>query len=289
MSITATKEYLEDLVGFKTIREMPSTKMPVLWISAQDCTGCKESFIRSSSFLDLEDFLLDYVSLEYSELFSTTSGHSLDDHKESVISRFGGEYVLVVEGSIPMNDNFLMVGGKSIKEEILLAAKHAKAILAYGSCSSWGGIAAAQPNPTGAAPVTELIKDVPIALIPGCPPIAEVMVGTLLYLQTHGCLPELDKKGRPKLFYQHTVHQQCHRKPFFDQKLFAESFDDEGSQRGYCLFKLGCKGPTAFNSCESIGWNEGTCSPVGVGATCIACSEKGFWDKGSFCTRKSRG
>jgi hydrogenase small subunit len=256
-------------------------------MSAQDCTGCIESFIRSA-FVNINDLLQDLISLEYSELLSIASGEQLEKHKDKVIEENKGEYILIIEGSIPESDDFLTIGGHSFKEDILHAARHAKAILAFGSCSSWGGIAAASPNPTGAVPITELIKDVPIALIPGCPPIAEIMVGTLLHIHTHGCLPELDKKGRPKKFYQYTVHQQCHRKPFFDQKLFVESYDDEGAHKDYCLFKLGCRGPSTFNSCECMGWNGGLGSPIMAGAACIGCSEKGFWDKGTLCSRKTK-
>ncbi|MEQ6391033.1 hypothetical protein RZN22_17250, partial [Bacillaceae bacterium S4-13-58] len=103
-----------------------------------------------------------------------------------------------------------------------------------------------------------------------------LIIGTLLHIHFHGELPELDKKFRPKMFYQTTVHATCHRKPYFDQKLFVESYNSEEAQKGYCLFKLGCKGPTAFNACESLGQER--C--IVAGFCCIGCSEKGFWDKG---------
>ncbi|WP_131927740.1 hypothetical protein [Effusibacillus lacus] len=85
------------------------------------------------------------------------------------------------------------------------------------------------------------------------------------------------------MFYECTVHQLCQRKPFFDQKLFVESYDDEAAKKGYCLLKLGCKGPSTFNACESLGWNGVGCSPVGAGMPCMGCSEKNFWDKGPLC------
>ncbi|QCJ42830.1 [NiFe] hydrogenase small subunit HydA [Bacillus sp. S3] len=254
-------------------------RLPVIWISALDCTGCKEAFTRSFEPSTL-DTLLNFISLEYSELLSAASGEHVEAHKESIFEKYKGEYVLAVEGSVPGSDEFLMIAGKSVREEIYHAAKNAKAVIAVGSCSAWGGIPAAGLNPTNAEDVMAVIpEEVPVALVPGCPPIPEAIIGTLLHIHFHGELPELDKKKRPMVFYQKTVHMTCHRKPYFDQKLFVESYDDEGTRKGYCLFKLGCKGPTAFNACESMGYNR--C--IAAGFSCIGCSEKGFWDKGGFC------
>ncbi|CRK84961.1 hydrogenase small subunit [Neobacillus massiliamazoniensis] len=259
-------------------------RLPIIWISALDCTGCKEAFTRSFEPSSL-DAILNFISLEYSELLSVASGFQVEEHKETIFEKYKGQYVLAVEGGIPGSDEFLMIAGKSVREEIIQAAKNAKAVIAVGSCSAWGGITSAGSNPTNSVDLRTLIPDdIPVALVPGCPPIPEVIVGTFLHIHFHGELPELDKKLRPKAFYQTTVHMTCHRKPYFDQKLFAESYDDEGARKGYCLFKLGCKGPTAFNACESIVSER--C--ISAGFTCIGCSEKNFWDKGSFCGKKKK-
>ncbi|MDP4086821.1 MAG: hydrogenase small subunit [Bacillota bacterium] len=282
--------HLAEKFGFeRNVMEqvLSKKKLPLLWISAQDCTGCQESFLRNS-FPGIEELFLNWISLEYSELLSFSSGYQIESHKENIINSNFGEYILVVEGSIPTNDEYLTVGGCSVKEEIIHAARGAKAVFAFGSCSSWGGIGAAKPNPTGAISLQELLPDVKVVIVPGCPPIAEVMVDCLLHFYVYDVLPELDKKGRPKKFYECTVHQQCHRKEFFDKGLFAEHYDDEGALKGYCLFKLGCRGPSTFNACESCSWNEGLCSPIGAGASCIGCSEKNFWDRGPLCFRKTK-
>ncbi|WP_066304666.1 hydrogenase small subunit [Bacillus sp. FJAT-29814] len=264
--------------------EQTDQRLPVIWISALDCTGCKEAFLRSFEPSSL-DTLLHFISLEYSELLSAASGYQLEEHKESIFEKYEGQYVLAVEGGIPGSDEYLMIAGKSVREEIIQAARHAKAVIAFGSCSAWGGLPAAGVNPTQAADIRAVIpEEIPVALVPGCPPIPEVMIGTLLHVHFHGELPELDKKMRPKEFYKTTVHMNCHRKAYFDQKLFALSYDDEGAQKGYCLFKLGCKGPTAFNACESI--DQERC--IAAGFCCIACSEKDFWDKGGFSGKKRK-
>ncbi|TDL76885.1 twin-arginine translocation signal domain-containing protein [Rhodococcus qingshengii] len=147
-------------------------RVPVVWLQFQDCTGCSETFIRSSQ-PKTESVLLEIISLEYSDVISAPSGHQAEASMKQVLKDYKGEYILAVEGSIPDDDAFLTVGGVSAKETFLEMASGAQAIIAYGSCSSWGGIAVAHPNPTGAKPVTRFIKDTPTILVPGCPPIAE--------------------------------------------------------------------------------------------------------------------
>ncbi|MCP8970357.1 hydrogenase small subunit [Ectobacillus ponti] len=264
-----------------------SKRVPVIWLQFQDCTGCSESFIRSSH-PKVESVLFEMVSLEYTEALSAASGYQAEEARRHVMEKYPGEYVLAVEGSVPTKDEFCMVGGQSAKDTLLEAAKGAKAILAYGSCSSWGGIPAAYPNPTGAVPITDLIKDKPIVRVPGCPPIAEVMTGVIAHLITFGTVPELDHVGRPKAFYRHRIHDKCNRRAYFDAGLFAESFDDEGARQGYCLYKVGCKGPTTYSSCAEMRWNGGVSYPIQSGNPCIGCTEQNFWDNGSFFERRAK-
>lgn len=264
-----------------------SKRVPVIWLQLQDCTGCSESFIRSAH-PRIESVLLDMISLEYTEVLSAASGHRIEEARKQAMEKYKGEYILAVEGSIPGHDEFLMIGGASAKETLLESAKHAKAVIAYGSCSSWGGIAAAQPNPTGAMPIADVIKDKAVIRVPGCPPIAEVMTGVIAHLITFGTVPELDGQGRPKAFYRHRIHDKCNRRAYFDAGLFAESFDDEGLKQGYCLYKLGCKGPTTYNSCAEMRWNGGVSYPIQSGNPCIGCAENRFWDDGPFTTRVAK-
>ncbi|NRD80478.1 hydrogenase small subunit [Bacillus sp. BRMEA1] len=264
-----------------------NSRVPVVWLQFQDCTGCSESFIRSSQ-PKTESVLLQMISLEYSEVLSAPSGYQAEGSMEQVLNDFKGQYILAVEGSIPSDESFLTVGGKSCKDTFLEMSTGAKAIIAYGSCSSWGGIAAAHPNPTGAKPVTDFVSNTPVILVPGCPPIAEVMTGVIAHMITFGKLPELDQFGRPKAFYRHRIHDKCNRRAYFDAGLFVESFDDEGAKQGYCLYKVGCKGPTTYNSCAEMRWNGGVSYPIQSGNPCIGCAERNFWDNGSFFTRRAR-
>jgi len=130
-----------------------------------------------------------------------------------------------------------------------------------------------------------VITDKPIIKVPGCPPIPEVMTAVVTYVATFDRIPELDRQGRPKMFYSQRIHDKCYRRPHFDAGQFVEAWDDESARKGYCLYKMGCKGPTTYNACSTVQWNEGTSFPIKAGHGCIGCSEDGFWDKGSFYNR----
>ena len=114
------------------------------------------------------------------------------------------------------------------------------------------------------------------------------MTGVLTYILTFDRLPELDRIGRPKMFYGQRMHDKCYRRPFFDAGQFVESWDDDGARKGWCLYKMGCRGPTTYNSCSTVRWNNGTSWPIGSGHGCIGCSEANFWDNGPFYERLCR-
>jgi len=180
------------------------------------------------------------------------------------------------------NPGYSTIAGISNHDMLVDAAKGAAAIIAVGTCSTYGGIPHASPNPTGAVSVSDIIKDKPIVNVPGCPPIPVVITGVLAHYLTFGTLPELDHIGRPAAFYGNSIHDRCYRRPFYDKGKFAETFDDEGARKGWCLFKLGCKGPTTYNACATTKWNDGTSFPIEAGHPCLGCSEPDFWDGGGF-------
>lgn len=252
----------------------------VIWLSFQECTGCTESLTRSHT-PSLEGLILDHVSLDYHHTLQAASGAAAEQARERAMHENAGEYLLVVDGSIPVgNPGYSTIAGVSNEDMLREAAKGAAAVIAVGSCAAYGGLPAAQPNPTGAVPVNRLVTEKPVVNVPGCPPIPVVITGVLAHFLTFNTLPELDVLGRPKVFYGETIHDRCYRRPFYDQGKFAESFDDEGARRGWCLFKLGCKGPIAYNACATTKWNQGVSFPIQSGHGCIGCSEPGFWDMG---------
>lgn len=268
----------------KSLEKTP--RMPVIWEHYQECTCCSESFIRSDHPI-VADIILDKISLDYTLTLMAASGEQAEAAKRDTMKKYHGEYILCVEGSVPLGDdgNYCCIAGKTAKEALIEAAEGAKAIIAWGSCATNGCVQAAHPNPTGATPIHKIIKNKPIIRVPGCPPIGEVMAGVIVHVVAFGRLPELDRMGRPKAFYAKRVHDSCYRRPYFDAGLFAETFDDQNAKDGYCLYKVGCKGPMTYNSCGTIKWNNGVSYPIQSGHGCIGCSEEGFWDNGPFYER----
>jgi hydrogenase small subunit len=263
-------------------------RIPIIWLHFQECTCCSESFIRSSHPI-VADILLDKVSLDYTETLMAASGIQAEDALKNTMTKYKGEYILCVEGSVPTAADgvYCMIGGKTSMQILDEAAEGAKAIIAWGSCACNGCVQAAKPNPTSATPIHKLVKGKPVIKVPGCPPIGEVMAGVIVHLLTFGKIPELDRMGRPKAFYSKRVHDSCYRRPYFDAGLFVESFDDENAKKGYCLYKVGCKGPSTYNACGVTKWNGGTSFPIQSGHPCIGCSEENFWDNGRFYERGS--
>jgi len=254
----------------------------VIWLSFQECTGCTESLTRSHS-PTVEGLILGQISLDYHHTLQAAAGSAAEHAREAAMKENYGKYLLIVDGSIPVgNAGYSTIAGISNKDMLLETAKGAAAIVSVGTCAAYGGIPKANPNPTGAVAVSDLIKDKPIINVPGCPPIPVVITGVLAHYLTFGTIPELDDVGRPKVFYGETIHDRCYRRPFYDKGLFAESFDDEGARKGWCLFKLGCKAPVTYNACATTKWNAGTSFPIQSGHGCIGCSEPNFWDMGGF-------
>ncbi len=266
-------------------------RIPVLWLHGLECTCCSESFIRSAHPL-AKDVILSMISLDYDSLIMAAAGHQAESIIDEVIEKYKGNYILAVEGNPGLDEGktggmSCIVGGKPFTEQLRHAAQNAKAIISWGSCASWGCVQAAKPNPTGATPIHKVsgIGNAPIIKVPGCPPIAEVMTGVVTYMLTFDRLPSLDRQGRPLMFYSQRIHDKCYRRAHFDAGQFVEKFDDEAARKGYCLYKIGCKGPTTYNACSTIRWNGGLSFPIQAGHPCIGCSEDGFWDKGGFYDR----
>lgn len=255
-----------------------SQRPPVIWLSAQECTGCTESLLRSTH-PTLEQLILDAISLDYHEALSAGAGHQAEAHKHASMQEHKGKYILVVDGSIPTKDGgiYCKVADKPILQHVKEAVADAGAIIAIGSCAAWGGIPSSGPNPTGAKGLNEIIRDRTIINIPGCPPNPYNFLTTVLYILTFDRLPELDKKGRPKFAYGQLIHENCERRPHYDAGRFAIEFGDEGHRQGWCLYKLGCKGPETFANCPSILYGEvgSGAWPVGTGHPCFGCTEQG--------------
>ncbi|MGP0086464.1 MAG: hydrogenase small subunit [Steroidobacteraceae bacterium] len=261
-------------------------RTPVLWLHGLECTCCSESFIRSAHPL-AKDVVLSMLSLDYDDTLMAASGYQAEAALAAVREKYKGNYILAVEGNPPLNEDgmYCIVGGRPFVDLLKETAADAKAVIAWGACASYGCVQAAKPNPTHAVPIDKVITGKPIIKIPGCPPIAEVMTGVVSYMLTFDRIPELDRQNRPKMFYGQRIHDKCYRRGHFDAGQYVEKWDDEGARKGYCLYKMGCKGPTTYNACSTVKWNDGVSFPIESGHGCFGCSEDNFWDKGGFYNR----
>jgi hydrogenase small subunit len=256
----------------------PAKRPSVIWLHFQECTGCSESLLRAEH-PTLEKLILDVISLDYHETLFAAAGHQAEAARRSAMAANKGKYLLVVEGAIPTKDNgiYCKVGGQTAIEMVRECAAGAAAVVAIGSCASWGGMPSTGPNPTGASSAGVALGK-PVVTIPGCPPSPYNFLSTVVHYLTFGTLPEVDKIGRPKFAYSRLIHENCERRAHFDAGRFALEFGDEGHRQGWCLYKLGCKGPETYANCPVIGFNDlGEVSwPVGCGHPCIGCSEAGI-------------
>lgn len=260
-------------------------RQSVIWLSFQECTGCTESLTRSFN-PTIEDMIFDLISLDYHETLQAASGAAAEQARLAAMAANKGRYVVIVDGSVATKDDgvYSTNAGKTNLEVLRETVADAMAVISVGTCAAFGGIPHANPNPTGAVPVSDIITDKPLINISGCPPIPEAIAGTVAYLVTFNKLPDLDQLRRPKSFFGDSIHDRCYRRPFYDKGLFAKSFDDEGARRGWCLYEVGCKGPVTYNACATTKWNGGVSFPIQSGHGCLGCSEPNFWDKGGFYT-----
>lgn len=273
--------------GIAQVVEALETKprLPVIWLHFQECTCCSESFLRMYH-PDLATLLFENISLDYDETLMAAAGHQAEKSRHETMQKYDGEYLLMIEGSVPMGSpGYCTIGGQSALQVLEETVPSCKAVISWGNCACSTCVQGAHPNPTEARAIHKLVKGKPVINVQGCPPIPDVMAGVVVYLLTFDRIPQLDALGRPLAFYSRRVHDTCYRRANFDAGLFVEAFDDENAKHGYCLYKIGCRGPSTYNSCGIIRWNEGTSYPIQSGHPCLGCSEAGFWDNGPFYQR----
>jgi hydrogenase small subunit len=276
-SLAAAAVGLPAGAGVKMAEAAIAGKKPsVIWLSFQECTGCTESLLRTN-YPGLAELLLDLISLDYHETLMVPSGYLAEKSLQEAMEQHAGKFVLVVEGSIPTKDGgiYCMIGGRTALEILEEVAEKAGAIIAIGSCASWGGIPSADPNPTGAKGAPEILAGKTVISIPGCPSNPYNFLGTVLQYATFGSLPELDDLGRPVWAYGRVIHEHCPRRAHFDAGRFVEQFGDNGHRQGWCLYKMGCKGPVTHANCSVQNFGDVVDAwPIGLGHPCVGCTEQ---------------
>ena len=256
-------------------------KPTLVWLEFQDCCGNTESFLRASR-PTVADIVLDTLSIDYQETIMAAAGHQAEAALRGVVETKKGQYIVVVEGSIPTGAGgaYCTIGGRSALQIAREVCGGAAATIAIGTCASFGGIPAASPNPTGALSVADAVPGLKNLInMPACPANGENLAAVVVHYLSFGAWPALDHLHRPMFAYGKTIHDNCERRAHFDAGQYVENWGDAGHRVGYCLYKMGCKGPVTYQNCPSIGWNSGTNWPIGCGHPCVGCAEPNFWDR----------
>ncbi len=252
----------------------------LVWLEFQDCTGDSESFLRSAS-PTVAQILLETLSVNYHETLMVPSGGLATKSLNDTIAQNPGQYLVVVEGSIPTADGgaYCVIGGRSALAIVQEVCAQAAAVITVGTCSGSGGWPAATPNPTGAVGVKAAVPGLANHVnLPGCPMNVTNLAAVIVYYLTNNALPPLDGEDRPLSIYGNLVHDQCERRSFYDKGEFVRAWGDAGHRAGWCLYKMGCRGPETHSNCPTVLWNDGTQWPVGAGHPCIGCTTASFWD-----------
>ncbi len=252
---------------------------PLVWLEFQDCAGNTEALLRASR-PSVADIVLNTLSVNYHETIMAPAGKAAEKSLYDTVDQQKGKYLVVVEGSIPTKDGgiYCTVGGKTALDIVNRVCKNAAATIAIGACSFYGGWPAASPNPTGAVGVKDAVPGITLINLPGCPANAANITATVVHYLTFGALPATDQLGRPLFAYGKRIHDNCERRAHFDAGQFVEEWGDEHHRAGWCLYKMGCKGPATFHNCPTVRYNDGVSWPVGSGHGCVGCSEVAFWD-----------
>jgi hydrogenase small subunit len=262
------------------VKALEQTRRPALvWLEFQDCAGNSESALRAGhpSFADI---VLDLLSWNYHETVMAPSGKAAEKSLHDTVTMERGNYIAVIEGSIPLAENgvYCTIGGRSAIDIAQEVCTNAYATIAVGTCASFGGIPAAAGGVTGAVGVSQAIPGLRLINLSACPMNGANLAATLVHYLTFKELPATDTLGRPLFAHGDRIHDDCPRRAHYDAGQFVQEWGDEGHRQGWCLYKMGCKGPATDYNCPRIQWNDGTNWPIGVGHGCVGCAQPGFWD-----------
>jgi len=269
---------------------MVSRKYPIVWIQGAGCTGCSISILNSVS-PRIQNLLLDELVpghrlnlLFHATIMAGQGEPVIKVLKDTEKNRKGG-YILVVEGAIPTAQGGIYgsIGERDGKHLTILQSvqelgRNALLTISLGTCSAFGGIPAAESNPTLCKGVKDIFDekqiDTPVINVPGCPPHPDWFVGTVSAILFSGIQAlDLDDLARPRLFYGKLIHENCPRRADFDKGKFAKVLGDAG-----CMYELGCKGHYTYADCPLRQWNNGVSWCVKAGSPCLGCVEPEFPD-----------
>ncbi len=256
--------------------ESAAVKRPsVIWLNFASDTGCTEALIKAS-YPNAAQLILEILSLDYNETIMAAAGDQAEEILDHALKR--GDYILIVEGGIPTKPGYGMIARREMLDIGKEFAERATAVIAVGSCATWGGVPAGDPNPAAIKGVREALG-VECINLDLCPVNEGILVATVVDFLLTKRVPELDQHGRPKIFYGQTIHDQCERRGHFNAGRFVERFGSPEEELGYCLYKMGCKGPDTYANCSKFRYNDRVSWCIGAGAPCIGCAQPGWVDQ----------
>jgi len=297
----------EAITQRKDLQLGPLKTVHAFWLAGMSCDGCTIS-IAGASAPTLEDLLTGTIPampqlILHHPVLSVDAGEEfIHSFRMAEKGEIEAPYVVVFEGSVPDErlaaphggywaalgaDN---LGGDQRRqiptaEWLSRLAPGAAAVIAVGTCATWGGIPAATGNPTNAMSVMDFLgadyrstTGLPVINIPGCAPVGdnmtETIAMTLLFLQGLAPLPEFDELGRPAWMFTETVHQRCVRGGYYEEGLFAQKYGEKE-----CLVEVGCWGPVVQCNITSRGAINHMGGCMNTGGICIGCTMPGFPDR----------
>jgi len=285
----------------------PVKLVHAFWLAGMSCDGCSISATGATN-PSVEDLLLGVIPglpkvvLHHPVLSLEVGEDFIHPFEMAQNGELDAPYVCIYEGSIADERIAGATGGyfSAMGDQVMdndedqpfptasrlkVMAERAAAVIAIGTCATWGGIPAATGNPTGAMSVMDFLgKDyrsalgLPVINIPGCAPVGDNFTETiaviLMFLQGLGPLPEFDELGRPAWLFSETVHRGCNRAGYYEEGVFAEDYGDKE-----CLVEIGCWGPVVNCNIVSRGAQSHMGGCMAAGGPCIGCTMPGFPDK----------
>jgi hydrogenase small subunit len=254
-------------------------RIPLIWLRGQSCGGDSQAFLQPAS-PQIGELLVSMLSLEYSEALMVGAGDGATSALANLKDRFPNGYIAVVEGAMPTAESgvFATLAGRPVRDVVSEVCAGALGTIAVGSCAYDGGVSASAGGLTGAVGVGRVVTTPHLVNLPGCPVNGDNLAATLVHYLTAKEFPPTDGLGRPFFAYGGLVHNQCERRAHFEFGEFVQSWGDEASQKGWCLYKMGCKGPQTFANCPTQKYAQSSSWSVLAGHGCIGCTMPGFWD-----------
>lgn len=252
-----------------------SARPSVVWLNFASDTGCTEALVKST-YPDVAKLILDVISLDYNETIMAPAGKQAEKSLDDAIKK--GGYVLIVEGGLPTKPGYGRIAGKEMTDRLKEAAANAQAVIAVGSCATYGGVPSGNPNPAAIKGVSEVLGQ-KVLNLDLCPVNPRVLTTIIVYYLLFKKIPPMDSFGRPLMFFSQTIHNNCERRAHFEAGEFVEQLGDENEAKQFCLYKMGCKGPMTFAPCPITWYDDRVSWCVKAGGPCIGCGEQNWQDK----------